>query len=107
MQGAFVRIQRFLLAASLAAPSAFAETTELTNGDRLSGEVIERTLDGVVIEHPMLGRITLAADPIEPAKQANPGLFGTDFMQGWTREIPPTNDDDVRRDVIARCRLRG
>ena len=67
------------------APIAAADTIELTNGDKLSGEVIEQTADGTVIEHPVFGRLEIPAEKIKPPKAPNAGLFGTSFLAGWTR----------------------
>lgn len=67
------------------APAAAADTIELTNGDKLSGEVIEQTADGTVIEHPVFGRLEIPAEKIKPPKAPNGGLFGTSFLAGWTR----------------------
>ena len=69
----------------LLAPAAVADTIELTNGDKLSGEVIEQTPDGTVIEHPVFGRLEIPAEKIKPPKAPNGGLFGTSFLAGWTR----------------------
>lgn len=58
-------LRTLLLAALLAAARpAAAEVVELVNGDRLTGAVIEQTDEHVVLEHPVLGRVTLAADQV-------------------------------------------
>jgi hypothetical protein len=79
---------REMLAAALlllAPLAAAAETFELVNGDKLTGDVIERTAERVVLEHPVLGRVEIPVDQIQPPKGPNPGLFGTSFLAGWTR----------------------
>ena len=66
---------------------AGAETLELVNGDKLSGEVIERTQDRIVLEHAVLGRIAVPTDQIQSPEPVNPGLFGTGFLRGWKRSV--------------------
>jgi putative salt-induced outer membrane protein YdiY len=66
---------------------AGAETLELVNGDKLSGEVIERTEDHVVLDHAVLGRVTVPTAKLESPEPVNPGLFGTGFLRGWKRSI--------------------
>ena len=72
-----------LLALPLA--GAHAATLELVNGDKLSGEVVERTEDRIVLEHAVLGRVTIPAAQLKPPEPENPGLFGTSFLRGWKR----------------------
>jgi putative salt-induced outer membrane protein YdiY len=69
--------------------NARAETVVLANGDTLTGEVIERAADHVVIEHPQLGRVRLSLDQLETETETpvTPGLFGSHFLKGWTRGI--------------------
>lgn len=67
------------------APAAVADTIELTNGDKVSGEVLEQTAERIVIEHPVFGRLEIPADRIQPPEAPNGGLFGTSFLAGWTR----------------------
>lgn len=50
-----------LLALCVLNASSFGATVELTNGDRLSGRVLSKTDQQVVIEHPVLGKVTLPA----------------------------------------------
>ena len=66
---------------------AGAETLELVNGDKLSGELIERTEDHVVLDHAVLGRVTVPTAKLESPEPVNPGLFGTGFLRGWKRSI--------------------
>lgn len=44
---------------------ASADTVELTNGDTLTGTVVQSDERGVILKHPILGTIPLAADRIE------------------------------------------
>lgn len=69
--------------------SAWADTLVLANGDQLTGEVVEWSVDHVVIEHPQLGRVRLDLDQLklDTGKPPRPGLFGTGFMRGWNRSI--------------------
>jgi putative salt-induced outer membrane protein YdiY len=79
-----------LLGATLLALPASSETVELVNGDRLSGEIIERTEHRVVLQHEVLGRVEIPSEQIVPLTPVTPektGLFGTSFMEGWTREV--------------------
>jgi hypothetical protein len=80
-------MRRFLACALLAlAPlAAAADSIDLVNGDKLSGDVVERTAERVVLEHPVLGRIEIPVEQIKPPKAPNGGLFGTSFLAGWTR----------------------
>lgn len=71
------------------ATHASADTLRLANGDELSGEVVEWSVDEVVLEHPQLGRIRLGLDQLrlDTGEPPNPGLFGTPFLRGWKRRI--------------------
>lgn len=44
----------------------FAEKVELITGETLQGNVIEKTSDTVVLQHPILGRLEIPADKIRP-----------------------------------------
>jgi len=77
-----------LLSALLVAGSAGGDSFELESGDVLSGDVVEERDDAIVIDHPTLGRIEIPRDqivPPEPPVPPNPGLFGTSFLEGFTR----------------------
>ena len=85
-----------VLASALLGGAAWAETIRLRNGDVLEGvEILESNDDRVVAEHPVLGRIVIPQDEIEPpaspapseAPTVIPGLFGTSFLAGWTRAL--------------------
>ena len=79
-----------LLAVGLFAHGALAETLELTNGDKVSGEVVERTDAHVVLAHAVFGRIVVPNDQIAPPAPPEPedaGAFGLGFLRGWTRRI--------------------
>jgi len=69
----------------LAPLAAAADSLELSNGDELSGEVLERTDERVVLVHPVLGRVEIPVEQIKPPKAPNAGLFGSSFLAGWTR----------------------
>ena len=69
---------------------ANADSVETIDGDVITGEIIETTEDGVVIENPTLGRVTVPSDqikPPEPPAEPNPGLFGTRVLRGFTRNL--------------------
>ena len=106
-----------LAAAALVAAPLSADTVTLTNGDALQGEVIEQTETQTVLQHPVLGRIELAAEqvkavtleadaaketvepdpetsPVTPAPAVEPppverpgGLFHTGVMADWTSTL--------------------
>jgi putative salt-induced outer membrane protein YdiY len=84
-------LRNLSIAAALAlwSATALADTVKLANGDELSGEIVEWAVDHLVIDHPQLGRVTLALDQLEldTGEPPNPGLFGTRFLRGWTRGI--------------------
>jgi hypothetical protein len=71
----------------LASQAASADTIDLVNGDKLSGDVIEQTPEHVVLDHPVLGRVEIPAEQIKPPKAPSKGLFGTSFLAGWTRSF--------------------
>ncbi|MFP4145029.1 MAG: hypothetical protein ACLFV3_07780, partial [Phycisphaeraceae bacterium] len=41
-----------------------ADTVTLTTGETLTGPIAEQTDDRVVLDHPVLGRLTIARDNI-------------------------------------------
>jgi len=73
-----------LLVAWPAAPVG-AETYELKNGDKITGEVIRLDDEKVVLEHAVFGEIEIPLTEVAPAKGPRPGLFGTPLLAGWTR----------------------
>lgn len=78
------------LSALLVACSAGAESFELESGDVLSGEVVEERDDAIVIENATLGRIAIPRSTIVPPESPpppNPGLFGTSFLEGFSRKL--------------------
>lgn len=92
-------IARALGAAGVAlacAAAAHADKVRLKNGDVVTGELIEQSDAGVVLEHPALGRLTIAADQIEvavegdtlpaPPPPVRPGIAGSRFLRGWTKQ---------------------
>jgi len=93
-----------ILLVGLAPSLAFAANIVLANGDILAGEVLERTDDAVVLEHPVLGRVELKGAQLATEEQATealeklfppppaeepppPGLWGTRFLEGWKRKF--------------------
>jgi putative salt-induced outer membrane protein YdiY len=70
--------------------SVIAEVFVLSNGDSIDATVIEETDETIVVEHPQLGRVVLERSglkPPDPPAPPNPGLFGTRFLEGWSRNI--------------------
>lgn len=75
------------LLTQLAPDAAVAETStvELRKGDRVSGEVLERSDDRIVLQHEILGRIEIPTADVEPPAPPNPGLFGSGLLASWKR----------------------
>lgn len=71
--------------ALLGSGAVSAEKVRLENGDQLVGEVVERDDERLVLEHPVLGRLTIPVDD-HVEKQAA-GLFGTSWLAGWKRVL--------------------
>lgn len=63
-----------------------AASLTLSNGDTLSGEIVEETDAHVVIEHPVLGRIQVERSQLQQEKK-RAGLLGTSFLEGWKRHF--------------------
>lgn len=74
-------------AAMIFCGTAAADEIELVTGEKIEGAIIEANEDQTVIEHPVLGRLVIPDEQIRPPekKKVNPGLFGTSFLEGWTR----------------------
>jgi putative salt-induced outer membrane protein YdiY len=53
-----------LLPLFVACALARADTIELANGDRLTGDIVDQDEDFLTLDHPILGRLTLARDAI-------------------------------------------
>ncbi len=83
-----------------------AEEIELSNGDRINVNVLERTDDHLLVEHPVLGKLTIplaaaaeqeaqpAPEPEpepepapEPEKLEDPQVMGIAILPGWTRHV--------------------
>ena len=102
-------IRPALALAVLAPALAAAEDVRLTNGDVISGRVVERTEAAIVLEHAVLGTVTIPADGVietggelstdpevdddapdlSDAEQASvdrkEGLFGTPVLRGYDK----------------------
>ena len=72
----------------LAARPAWCETmtVELKNGDVVRGEVLERTDEKIVLQHPVLGRLEIPMDQVT-ARSLHAGIWGTSFLAGWDKEV--------------------
>lgn len=82
------------LAAVTASGLCLADTVTLTNGDALSGQIVERTDAQVVLDHAVLGRLTLPAGQVASVtseQEAPPAVAAqvTGRSAGAT-ETPPT-----------------
>jgi putative salt-induced outer membrane protein YdiY len=84
-----VRRFAFVLLLVAGATTAHADALVLANGDKINGEIVSWAVDHVVIDHPQLGRIRLELDELhlDTGKPPSKGLFRTDFMRGWQRNI--------------------
>ena len=93
-----------LVASTLLAAAAGAETVVLANGDLLDAVSVEHTEDGYIVEHAVLGTLVLPADTVlqvgattvptdvaaEPPAEAVPvdrGIFGTGWLVDFEREF--------------------
>ena len=77
-----------IVVAVLAARPAWCETVtvKLISGDVVTGEVIERTADHIVIQHPIFGRLEIPKHEIS-ADTLHPGIAGTKFLEGWDKDL--------------------
>ncbi len=83
-------MQRFLIALFtiiLASAMVSAEEVELKNGDKLDVKILDESDSEIVAEHPQLGRMVIKKEDVKPEAPPIPGLFGTSFMRGWSRNI--------------------
>jgi len=108
-------MRRFITTALLlsAAATTGAETIQLVGGDIINAEVTAQNDEGVTIQHPSLGQMTIARDQIvaiyEDAdaydaaqaqaaaelaatelaaeRAADDGILGTGFLAGWDRRF--------------------
>ena len=83
-----------------------AITITLQNSDQLSGEIVSETEREITLHHSVLGNLTIPKSQLqsqpEPPKTAKPpeitakstkiapklhGLFGSGFLEGWTRRL--------------------
>ncbi len=75
--------------------SAAIETFRLESGDVVSGDVLERNADRILLQHPIFGRLELPvaelaapeAKPPEPPRRVDRGAFGSGWLIGWKRRI--------------------
>lgn len=67
--------------------AAAADEFELVNGDKVAGSVVEQNDESIVVDHPQLGRIVIPRTALKPPTPPNPGLFGTQILEGWNRNL--------------------
>jgi putative salt-induced outer membrane protein YdiY len=95
-----------LTIAVLAARPAWSETVtvKLISGDVVTGEVIERTADHIVIQHEIFGRLEIPNHEIS-ADTLHPGILGTRFLEGWDKNLSVgfsgSEGDTDEADVLA------
>ena len=90
MKSRTFRILPCLLVSFLCVPIGASAGIKLKSGDEISGEIVKETDGSIVVEHPELGRLTIDRDqlaPPEPEEPIKPGLFGTNFLEGWNRNF--------------------
>jgi putative salt-induced outer membrane protein YdiY len=75
-----------LLATTARSARSETMTVELKNGDVVSGEVIERTDEKIVLQHPVLGRLEIPMEQVT-ARSLHLGIWGTSFLAGWDKEV--------------------
>lgn len=84
---------------------ADTETLELANGDKVTGTVVERSDDTIVLDHALFGRIEIPLAELKQPEAPNPGLFGTGFLEGWTRTaslgLSGESGDSDKIDLVA------
>lgn len=90
--------------------NAATRTLELTNGDRLTGLVLERTADEIVLRHALLGDVRVPASQVvneseEPQTSEEQGLTapsqveGTELAERQKREQGAEADSPAAADV--------
>jgi putative salt-induced outer membrane protein YdiY len=72
----------------LAARPVWSEsiTVKLVSGDVVTGELVERTDEKIVIDHALFGRLEIPTQQIS-ADTLHPGLLGTGFLAGWDKNL--------------------
>lgn len=92
--------------AVLAARPAFGETitVKLISGDVVTGELIERTEERIVLQHPIFGRLEIPKHEIS-ADTLHPGIAGTRILEGWDKNLTVgfsgSEGDTDEADVLA------
>ena len=67
-------------------PATAADEIHLRNGDKLSGQVLEKTDEVVILQHAFLGRLEIPRANVQEEKP-DEGAFGTGLLTHWTREL--------------------
>ncbi len=85
-----LRLPLAVLTVSITASALTADTVELVQGDLLHGTVIEQSEQAVVIDHPVMGQISLPVDQVKAvlitAEDADAVLKSSEA------DAPPTDD---------------
>jgi putative salt-induced outer membrane protein YdiY len=104
---------------ALLAGAAHADKVRLKNGDVVSGEIVETSDAGLVLEHPVLGTLRIAAEQVDaqvrgdaelpaPPVPPRPGLFGSGVLAGWNKQIQlgfsGSMGNSETRDILAGVR---
>ena len=80
----------------LPAGVSFADQIELSTGEVLRGEIVQRTAEWLVLDHPILGRLEIPAqavrrvDDLPPAQSSPPNEFARDTRKSEPNPAPPT-----------------
>jgi len=97
--------ERVTAAINEATSPAQTETVEFGNGDKVTGAVVERTDEKIVLDHEVFGRVEIPLAQLKQPEPPNPGLFGTGFLEGWTRTfslgLSGQEGDSKTMDIIA------
>jgi putative salt-induced outer membrane protein YdiY len=94
---------------SFAAATAWSEPVkiELRNGDRVTGEILDRNDRVIILKHKQLGRLEIPTVEVTPAS-LHPGVLGTSILAGWTKELDfgvlgssgDTDEADLRLSIL-------
>jgi putative salt-induced outer membrane protein YdiY len=93
-----IRLMSCVAGMALICTAANADKVRLKNGDVVTGEIVDTSSAGLVLEHEVLGKLNISADQVDaqvegdeklsaPTAPPRPGLFGTGVLAGWTKQL--------------------